>query len=405
MHGFPHAVKDLSAAKGIPTTMGSPLLADTVTPYDAIIVERVKKAGAIIIGKTNTPEFGLGSHTYNPVFGTTYNAYNPGLCAGGSSGGAAVALATRMLPVADGSDMMGSLRNPAAYNNVIGFRPSFGRVPFGPTPEIFLQQLGYEGPMGRTVGDTAMLLSTLAGFDDRFPLSIPEDPLQFAGNLHADMRGRKIAWLADFNGYLPMEPGILEMCRSALKHFEDIGSVVESAAVDYPMEKLWQTWLTLRHWLYAGIAGPLYAPIENRIKIKPEAIWEIEGGLDLKAADVFRASIDRSEWYQTVAKLFTKYDFLVLPSAQVFPFDAGIHWPKTVAGRMMDTYHRWMEVTVPGTLAGCPVINVPVGFNAQGVPMGMQIMGPATRDLSVLQLADAYEQAAGWTKRFPAAVA
>jgi amidase len=278
-------------------------------------------------------------------------------------------------------------------------------VPFGPTPEIFLQQLGYEGPMGRTVGDTAMLLSTLAGFDDRFPLSIPEDPLQFAGNLHADMRGRKIAWLADFNGYLPMEPGILEMCRSALKHFEDIGSVVESAAVDYPMEKLWQTWLTLRHWLYAGIAGPLYAPIENRIKIKPEAIWEIEGGLDLKAADVFRASIDRSEWYQTVAKLFTKYDFLVLPSAQVFPFDAGIHWPKTVAGRMMDTYHRWMEVTVPGTLAGCPVINVPVGFNAQGVPMGMQIMGPATRDLSVLQLADAYEQAAGWTKRFPAAVA
>ncbi|MDJ0819593.1 MAG: amidase family protein, partial [Desulfobacterales bacterium] len=207
MHGFPHAVKDVAATKGIPTTMGSPLLANDITKHDAIFVERLKKAGAIIIGKTNTPEFGLGSQTYNNVFGTTYNAYDPKLCAGGSSGGAAVALATRMLPVADGSDMMGSLRNPAAFNNIIGFRPSFGRVPHGPTTEIFLQQLGYDGPMGRTVRDTAMLLSTMAGFDSRMPLSIGEDPQQFAGSLQADMEGRKIAWLGDFNGYLPTEQG------------------------------------------------------------------------------------------------------------------------------------------------------------------------------------------------------
>jgi amidase len=399
MHGFPHAVKDLAATKGIPTSMGSPLLANAITRHDAIFVERLKKAGAIIIGKTNTPEFGLGSQTYNNVFGTTYNAYDPKLCAGGSSGGASVALATRMLPVADGSDMMGSLRNPAAYNNIIGFRPSFGRVPFGPAIEIFSQQLGYEGPMGRTVRDTAMLLSTMAGFDSRIPLSISEDPLQFAGSLQADMIGKKIAWLGDFNGYLPMAPGILEMCRISLEHFEHLGCIVESLTVDYPMEKLWQTWLTLRHWLIAGSAGPLYGKIENRDKMKPEAIWEIEGGLALNASDVYNASADRSEWYETVSNLFSQYDFLVLPSAQVFPFDAKIHWPKEVAGKTMDTYHRWMEITIPGTLSGCPIVSVPVGFNSQGLPMGMQIIGPATQDLKVLQLANAYEQVSEWTKK------
>ena len=401
MHGFPHAVKDLAATKDLPTTMGSPLLANDISKHDAIFVERLKNAGVIIIGKTNTPEFGFGSQTYNNVFGTTYNAYDPELCAGGSSGGASVALATRMLPVADGSDMMGSLRNPAAYNNIIGFRPSFGRVPFGPTMEIFSQQLGYEGPMGRTVRDTAMLLSTMAGFDSRVPLSIRGDPLQFAGSLQADMKGKKIAWLGDFNGYLAMEPGILEMCRSALKHFERLGCIVESLIVDYPMDKLWQTWLTLRHWLCAGILGSLYGNIESRGKMKPEAIWEIEGGMALNASDVYNASADRSEWYRTVINLFSRYDFLAMPSAQVFPFDAGIHWPKKVAEKTMDTYHRWMEITVPGSLSGCPIANVPAGFNTRGLPMGLQIMGPATKDLSVLQLAHAYEQVSELTKRSP----
>ena len=403
MHGFPHAVKDLAATKGIPTTMGSPLLADMVTAHDAIIVERIRKAGAIIIGKTNTPELGLGSQTYNTVFGTTTNAYDPKLCAGGSSGGAAVALAARMVPVADGSDMMGSLRNPAAYNNVIGFRPSFGRVPFGPALDIFVQQLGLEGPMGRSVKDTAMLLSTMAGFDARIPLSIKEDPLQFAGSLQADLQGKKVAWLGDFNGYLPMETGILTMCEKSFEHFEGLGCMVEAATIGYSMEKLWQTWLTLRHWMIAGIAGPLYDSIENRDKLKPEAIWEIEGGLALKGKDVYSASIDRSAWYQAVADLFTRYDYVLLPSAQVFPFDATLHWPREVAGKSMDTYHRWMEIVVPGTLSGCPIANVPVGFNSQGLPMGMQIMGPATQDLSVLQMAHVYDQASGWTKRMPPA--
>lgn len=404
MHGFPHAVKDLAATKDIPTTMGSPLLKIEITKHDAIFVERLRNAGAIIIGKTNTPEFGLGSQTYNNVFGTTYNAYNPELCAGGSSGGASVALATRMLPVADGSDMMGSLRNPAAYNNIIGFRPSFGRVPFGPAMEIFSQQLGYEGPMGRTVKDAAMLLSTMAGFDCRVPLSISEDPLQFAGSLQADMNGRKIAWLGDFNGYFSMEPGILELCQRSLEHFGALGCVVESVTIDYPMEKLWQTWLILRQWLIAGSLGPIYSAKENREKMKPEAIWEIEGGLALKASHVYNASVDRSKWYQTVINLFTQYDYLLLPAAQVFPFDAKIHWPKEVGGKTMDTYHRWMEITVPGTLSGCPIASVPVGFNSRGLPMGMQIMGPAKKDLEVLKLANAYEQMSEWTKKAPADV-
>jgi len=401
MHGFPHAVKDLTDVKGIPTTMGSPLLAGVVSPHDAIIVERIKKAGAIIIGKTNTPEFGLGSQTYNNVFGTTVNAYDPKLCAGGSSGGAAVALATRMVPVADGSDMMGSLRNPAAFNNVIGFRPSFGRVPSGPSLEIFCSQLAYEGPMGRNVRDAAMLLSTMAGFDARIPLSIKEDPLLFSGSLQADMQGKKIAWLGDFNGYLPMEPEILTLCETAFDHFGNLGCTVESVDIAYSMEKLWQTWLTLRHWMIAGADGPFYASLKNRDKLKPEAIWEIEEGLSLEANDVYSASVERSTWYQTIAELFTRFDYLAVPSAQVFPFDANTHWPREVAGKTMDTYHRWMEVTVPGTLSGCPIANVPVGFNNQGLPMGMQIIGPATEDLKVLQLAHAYEKASGWTGRVP----
>jgi amidase len=404
MHGFPHAVKDLAATEGIPTTMGSSLLAKDIPGHDAIFVERLKRAGAIIIGKTNTPEFGLGSQTYNNVFGTTFNAFDPKCCAGGSSGGAAVALATRMLPVADGSDMMGSLRNPAAFNNIIGFRPSFGRVPFGPAPEIFSQQLGYEGPMGRTVQDTAMLISIMAGFDSRIPLSIKDDPVQFTNSLQVEVKYKKIAWIGDFNGYLPMEPGIMDLCQRALKHFERLGCIVEPIKIDYPMEKLWQAALKLRQWLVAGILGPLYEKVENRDRMKPEAIWEIENGLTLEASDVYQASVVRSEWYGMLDTLFSEYDFMALPAAQVFPFDAKKHWPVEIAGETMDTYHRWMEITMPGTLSGCPIASVPVGFNDVGLPMGMQLMGPATQDLKVLQIAHAYEMESGWTKRLPPAV-
>lgn len=235
MHGMPQAIKDLAATSGIPTTLGSPLFAGQVPEHDAIVVERVKSSGAIVIGKTNVPEFGLGSQTYNPLFGTTRNAYDPARIAGGSSGGAAVALALRMLPVADGSDMMGSLRNPAAYNNVYGFRPSQGRVPHGPQAELFVQQLATEGPMGRSVADLARLLATQAGYDPRCPLSLRDDPRRFADDLGRDFRGARLGWLGDYAGYLPMEEGVLELCEAALGDFAELGCEVEACLPDYPL--------------------------------------------------------------------------------------------------------------------------------------------------------------------------
>jgi amidase len=402
MHGFPQAPKDLANTAGIVTTMGSPILKSNVPKADAIIVERARRSGAILIGKTNTPEFGLGSQTYNPVFGTTRNAYDQSRIAGGSSGGAAVSLALRMLPVADGSDMMGSLRNPAGYNNVYGFRPSLGRVPFGPTGEVFMQQLGYEGPMARTVADLAMLLSVQAGFDPRVPLSIQQDPSMFAGSLKRDFKGTRIAWLGDFNAYLPMEAGVMDLSRKALAHFETIGCVVEEAQPDFDMAKLWRTWVTLRSFLIAGGLAPLYRDTKLKAQMKPEAIWEIENGLKLSGEEVFRASESRSAWYQALNRLFQTYDYLVLPTAQVFPFNAGTHWLQKIGDKPMDTYHRWMEVVVGGSLSGLPVINVPAGFGPGGLPMGLQVMGKPRDDLSVLRLAYAYEQATPYGKRRPA---
>ena len=404
MHGLPLAVKDLAATKGITTSYGSPLFKDWVPAHDAIVVERMKQAGAIVIGKTNTPEFGVGSQTYNTVFGTTRNAYDPTKTAGGSSGGAAVSLALCMQPVADGSDMAGSLRNPAAFNNVYGFRPSSGRVPYGPTGEVFFQQMGYEGPMARNVSDIAHLLSIQAGFDSRTPLSIAQDPKQFQQPLHRSFKGTRIGWLGNFNDYLAMEPGILDLCTASFQHFEAIGCTIEAVQPDFDMQRLWKTWLTLRHWVIAGTLGTFYADTTKRDLLKPEIQWEIENGLKLNGTDLWQASVNRSAWYEALRNLFTRYDYLLLPSAQVFPFEAAIHWPKAIGNRTMDTYHRWMEITVGITLSGCPSINVPVGFSAAGLPMGMQIIGPATSDLAVLQLAHAYDQATQWVRRHPPAL-
>lgn len=409
MHGLPQAPKDLAQVAGIRSTAGSPLLKDFVPAHDAIVVERARRAGAIFIGKTNTPEFGLGSHTYNTVFGTTLNAYDRTRSAGGSSGGAAVALALRLLPVADGSDMMGSLRNPAAWNNVYGFRPSFGRVPAGPAGEVFMQQLGYEGPMGRSVADVAMLLATQAGFDARVPLSIDQDPAMFTRPLQRDFKGTRIGWLGDFGGYLKMEPGVMALSTSALQAFRDIGCSVEPAQPDFAMPRLWQSWLTLRSFLLAGLLGGFHADPAKRALLKPEAVWEIERGLALSGSQVFAASQARSAWYQALNVLFQRFDYLVLPTSQVFPFQATDAWPKAIDGYAMDTYHRWMEVVVPGTLAGLPVMNVPAGFADegphQGLPMGLQILGRPQADLSVLQIAHAHEQATRWVDRRPPALA
>lgn len=399
MHGMPHAVKDLASCAGLPTRKGSPLTSTAPDTQDSISVSRIRAAGAIFIGKTNVSEFGLGSHSYNPVFGATRNAYDTSRVAGGSSGGAGSALALRMLPVADGSDMMGSLRNPAAFGNVYGFRPSQGRVPYGPAPEVFVQQLSTEGPMGRTVADVAQLLATQAGYDARSPLSIARDASHFPASLQRDVKGLKLGWLGDYGGHLPMEDGVMTLCEAALHDFAAMGCEVEGCTPDFAPDRLWQTWLTLRHWLVNGALGEMYADPARRDKLKPEAQWEVEGGNALRAADVFRASVDRSEWYRSLARLFERYDFLLMPSAQVFPFDVDTHWPTAVAGKSMDTYHRWMEVVIGPTLAGLPAISVPVGFDARGLPMGLQIIGPAQADLAVLQLAHAHERQTQWVSR------
>jgi amidase len=395
MHGFPHAVKDLAPTRNLRTTWGSPLL-DSVPGEDAILVERIRNSGAIIIGKTNVSEFGIGSQTYNSIFGTTLNPYDLSKTAGGSSGGAAAALALRMLPVADGSDMMGSLRNPAAYNNVLALRPSYGRVPSAEI-EVFFGQLSVAGPMARSVADLAMLLSVMAGPDPRMPFSIDEDPANFTPSLERDFHGTRVAWLGDLGGYLAMEPGIMELCRGALQKLEAIGCTIEEPGLGFPPERMWEAWTTLRHWLIASGLCTLYQDPARRAQMKPEAVWEVEGGLRLSGQDVFRASAARSELYQAVLKVFESYQYLVLPSAQVFPFDASVHWPETVNGVTMDTYHRWMEVVVLASMLGFPVVSVPVGFGQDGLPMGMQIIGGHHADLAVLQLAYAYEQLTHWT--------
>jgi amidase len=404
LHGLPHAVKDLAFTAGIRTTCGSPLL-DAVPTHDSILVERLRAHGAIFVGKTNTAELGLGSQTYNPVFGTTLNAYHPGKTAGGSSGGAAVALALRMVPVADGSDMMGSLRNPAAYNNVFGFRPSQGRVPAA-GEELFLDQLGVWGAMGRSVADVALLMSVIAGPDARAPLSVTADPAEFLQPLERSFKGARLAWLGDLDGYLPFEPGVLELCRAGCAVFETLGCVVEETRLPCSPAALWEAWVTLRHWLVAGELEPLYREPVSRARLKPEARWEVEGAASLTALDIYRASLARSRWYAAAGKLFERFECLLLPSAQLFPFDASVPWPRSINGVAMDTYHRWMEVVVPASLLAGPVLSVPVGFGAQDLPMGLQIIGRRHADRAVLQLGHAYDQATGWVgRRLPSLLA
>jgi amidase len=405
MHGFPQAPKDLAAVRGMVTSQGALFLAQEVPKEDAIGIARMRDSGSIFIGRSNTPQFGLGSQSYNPVYGTTGNAFDPALTGGGSSGGAAVALALRMLPVADGSDMMGSLRNPAAFNNVFGFRPTYGLVPTA-GPERFMGTLATDGPMARNLPDLAMLLSVQAGHDARAPFSLEMDPAQFTQELSVDCAGKRIGWLGDLNGHLACEPGVLDLCRAGLSSFGDIGCHVEDASLGFAPGRLWDSWVTLRHFLVAGRLGAFYNDPVKRAQLKPEAIWEIENGLSLSGKDVYAASTERSAWYAHLMSLFETYDYLVLPSAQVFAFDKTQHWPSEVAGRQMDTYHRWMEVVIPAALGGVPAISVPVGFDATGRAMGMQILAKPRDDLALLQLAHAYDLATGWVKKkLPAGLA
>ncbi len=393
MHGMPQAMKDLSHVAGFRTTLGSPLMRDVVASEDGLMASRMKASGCIVIGKTNTPEFGLGSHTFNEVFGATRNAWDAGKTAGGSSGGAAVALAQRMLPVADGSDFMGSLRNPAGWNHIFGLRPSQGRVPMVPAQDVWISQLGTEGPMGRSVRDVAMLLSVQAGQHPAAPLSIAQDGQAFTAPLDCDIKGQRIGWLGDLNGYLPMEDGVMATCLSALKSLDSMGCHTETTDLGMAPEKVWDAWLVWRQALVGPRVAPFMLKPENHSLVKPEARWEYEQSLRLSGAQLMSASAARSQFYQQMLQLFERFDVLAIPAAQVWPFEVSERWPKQINGRAMDTYHRWMEVVIYATFAGLPCISVPAGFGPQGLPMGLQLIGKPQGDFALLQLAHAYEQA------------
>ena len=398
LHGFPQAPKDIMPAKGMVTTKGSPIFEGQVSTTDAVVFERMRSSGAVFIGRSNSPEFGLGGHTFNSVYGTTGNAFDPTKTAGGSSGGAAVAVALNMLPVADGSDMMGSLRTPAAFNNVFGMRTTPGCVPHGLTDEVFFQQFSVAGPIARNIPDLAMLLSVQAGFDARLPLTHRHGNIDFTAPLQRDFKGTRIGWLGDLGGHLAMAPELLSLCAQTCKTFESIGCHVDEVLPKFDFEKLWCAWLTLRSFNVAGSNAALYLDLTKRALLKPEAVWEIERGMALSGPDVFDAAKDRSAWYQALRTLFETYDFLVLPATQVLPFDATMHWPHEVNHRTMDTYHRWLEVVVPATMAGLPALCVPAGFSAGGLPAGIQILGPTQADWSVLQVGHAYDLASGHSR-------
>jgi amidase len=408
MHGLPVAVKDLVAVRGLRTTWGSPLHADHVPDADDLIAARMRASGAIFTGKTNTPEWGHGSHSFNPVFGATRNPYDLTRTAGGSSGGAAAALAARLVPVADGSDMMGSLRNPAAFCNVYGFRPTWGLVPPDAEGDTFLATLSTDGPMARSVEDIARLLQVLAGENPAAPFPRTSEP--YSDRLTCDPRGLRIGWLGDWGGAYAIEPGILAQCEAGLAVLEGLGATVDAIAPPFPAEKLWFAWTTLRAMLNSNGKRDLYHDPEKRAQLKPETLWEIEQGLGLSADAVHAASVIRSRWYADAARLFDRFDAIVLPSAQVWPFPVDWRWPQTINGIAMDTYHRWMEVVIPASLIGLPALSVPVGFGppglqGEGLPMGMQIIGRSGADARVLAIGQAYHLATDWPAARPPALA
>jgi amidase len=395
LHGLPIAFKDLESAIGFPVTLGSPIFARTQAKEDTVVVERLRAAGAIPIGKTNVPEFGMGSHTFNAVYGTTVNPWNPSKTAGGSSGGAAAALAAGLLPLADGSDLGGSLRNPANFNNIVGFRPSVGLVPTAPDPLPFL---GYavKGPLARSVSDAAFLLSMLAGQDRRDPACFPSAPTIFAGALDRTLTGVRVAWCPDLGG-LPLDPRVRTIVESHRQTFADLGCIVEEACPEF--EGADEAFLTIRQWRSWIRLGALVE--KHRTEMKPEALWEIEAGARLSGADIAKAMRLQTELMQRMSRFHERYDFLVCAVNQVPPFDAALDWPRSIEGVTMDHYVAWMKSAYWISATFQPALSVPAGFTADGLPVGIQCVGRYRDDFGVLQLGHAFELATGCGKRRP----
>jgi amidase len=392
LHGFPHAVKDLVPTAGIRTTYGSPIYAGNVPDEDALMVRRLKQAGAIIIGKTNTPEFGAGSQTFNAVFGATRNPYDLSRTCGGSSGGAAVSVACGMTPLADGTDLGGSLRNPPSFCNVVGFRPSIGRVPTWPRSQPWTS-MSVDGPIARSVADVALMLSVIAGPDPRVPIAIDEPGTVFRGALGRDFKGVRIAWSRNLGRY-PVEPAVSDVCRSARHVFADLGCDIHDGEPDFAdADEVFQT---LRAWSFAQDRGDDLR--QHRPLMKDTVIWNIEQGLKLTGADVSRAEVKRAALYHRVGEFLERHEFLVLPVSQVAPFPIEVEWVREINGVTMNTYIDWMATCYAITLTGLPAISVPCGLTPGGLPIGLQIVGRRHRDLDVLKLAHAFEQATRLTR-------
>jgi amidase len=394
LHGLPIAFKDLEDAVGFPNTQGSPIFADFYPEQDSVIVERMKKAGAIPIGKTNVPEFGLGSHTYNNVYGPTRNPWNLDRTAGGSSGGAAVALATGMLPIADGSDMGGSLRNPGNFNNVVGFRVSAGLVPKSPSSMPWLP-LSVKGPLARSVEDVGFFLSAMAGFDPRDQLSYPVDASAFADDLTIDPKHLRIAWSTDLGG-LPVDPAVRSVVDGARAMFEAIGCQVEDACPDFSDAD--EIFKNLRAFSLTASAELMRS---HGDQMKPEAIWNIESGLKLSAEDVGRAMVKQGALFHRTSAFMEHYDAFVCVVNQVPPFPIDLDWPHEIDGVQMETYIDWMKSAYFVTATRMPAISVPAGFTPDGLPVGIQIVGKYRGDLALLKIANAFEQATNIGSRRP----
>jgi len=397
LHGLPVAHKDLVDTAGIRTTYGSPFYRDNVPVRDAAIVTRIRAAGAITLGKTNTPEFGAGSQTFNTVFGATKNPYDVTKTCGGSSGGAAVAVAARLLPIADGSDTGGSLRNPPAFCNVAGLRPSPGRVTGdGGT----WSPLSVSGPIARTVADVALFLSAIAGPDRRNPLSIDEDPARFRAPLAKDFTGVRVAWWRGLGG-IPFEPEVRRVVDGTRKVFEDLGCVVEDAEPDFAGVD--DAFPVLRY----AANHARYAPLvrERPEWVKDTIKFEVAQAERLSGADVGRALARQARMFDQSRQFFERYAYFVLPVTQVLPFDVNTPYPTAIAGAPMATYIDWMRSCWYVTMMANPAISVPAGFSADGLPVGLQIVGRHRDDWSVLQLAHAFEQATGHGKRAPSLTA
>ena len=386
LHGLPVAHKDLVETKGIRTTFGSPIFADNVPQQDALLVQRMKEAGAITIGKTNTPEFGAGSQTFNAVFGATKNPHDLTKPCGGSSGGAAVSLACRMLPIADGSDLGGSLRNPASFCNVVGFRTSTGRVPSWPGPGW--NTFAVDGPMGRTVEDVGLLLSVMAQPDQRDPLSLTDSGVQFRQPLGRDFKGVRVGWSSDLGG-LPVDKRVLQTLEKGRVVLEAIGCEVSEDFPDFSgADDIFKTW---RAWLFEMKHGE--AIKSKREQMKSTVIWNIEAGQQLTGPELGRMELRRTALYHRVREFMETHEFLCLPVAQVPPFPVEQEYITEINGTPMETYLDWMRSCYFITVTGLPAISVPCGFTEDGLPVGLQIVGRSRDELGVLQLAHAFQQA------------